>query len=253
MPVLHLQSTDNSFNSKVIIKFLNHSEIKNRTIRSYVKRESRLTKAQELALEKYWDKHGIDFNNKLIDLYSLFNRHAPIIMDIGVGTGDTTFHHAKTHPENNYLAIEVHKPGIGRLLNNIESKQLNNIKIINYDVVEVLQYQIPDRCLSQVFIFFPDPWPKKKHHKRRLINTKFLDLLKKKITLNGRLHIATDWKNYADHIYELCTNDKDLLNINSNNKTVPRPDWRSQTRYETRGLRLDNEVWDFCYALNKPD
>ena len=228
---------------------MNDSETKNRTIRSFVKRESRLTKAQELALENYWDKHGVDFNNDLIDLSSLFNHPAPIVMDIGVGTGDTTFHHAKKHPENNYLAIEVHKPGVGRLLNAIESKKLNNIKIINHDVVEVLQYQIPNRCLSQVFIFFPDPWPKKKHHKRRLINKSLLELLKKKLTRNGRLHIATDWENYAEQIQELCNSDNGLLNLNSSNKTVPRPDWRVQTRYETRGLRLEHEVWDFCYAI----
>lgn len=230
----------------------NNTEFKNRTIRSFVKRESRLTKAQELALKNYWDKLGIDFNDKLIDLHSVFNRHAPVIMDIGVGTGDTTFHHAKTRPENNYLAIEVHKPGVGRLLNSIVSKELNNIRIINHDVIEVLQKQIPDRCLSQVFIFFPDPWPKKKHHKRRLINKTLLELLKKKLTLNGRLHIATDWENYAEHIQELCNQDDGLLSLSSNEKIAPRPDWRTQTKYETRGLKLEHHVWDFCYALNMP-
>ena len=229
---------------------MNDTEIKKRTIRSFVKRESRLTKAQELALENYWDKHGINFNNELIDLCSLFKRPAPIVMDIGVGTGDTTFHHAETHMENNYLAIEVHKPGIGRLLNAIESKKLNNIKIINHDVIEVLENQIPEQCLSQIFIFFPDPWPKKKHHKRRLINKHLLELLKKKLTLNGRLHIATDWENYAEHIQELCNQDDELLSLNSSDKSAPRPDWRVQTRYETRGLRLEHKVWDFCFALN---
>ena len=221
-----------------------------RTIRSFVKRESRLTKAQELALDSFWVKHGIDYNNELLNLNSEFKRTAPIIMDIGVGTGDTTFHHAKLHPENNYLAIEVHKPGIGRLLNKIESNNFKNIKIINHDVVDVLQQQIPDRCLSQIFIFFPDPWPKKKHHKRRLINKDLLDLLKSKLTLNGRIHIATDWENYAEHIQELCVKDKELINLNSSSKTVPRPNWRIQTRYETRGMKLEHNVWDFCYALN---
>ena len=229
---------------------MNNDKTKNRTIRSFVKRDSRLTKAQQLALDNYWDKHGIDFNNELIDLYSLFKRPAPIVMDIGVGTGDTTFHHAETHMENNYLAIEVHKPGIGRLLNAIESKKLNNIKIINHDVIEVLENQIPEQCLSQIFIFFPDPWPKKKHHKRRLINKHLLELLKKKLTLNGRLHIATDWENYAEHIQELCNQDDELLSLNSSDKSAPRPDWRVQTRYETRGLRLEHKVWDFCFALN---
>lgn len=231
---------------------MNDTQFKKRTIRSFVKRDSRLTKSQQLALENYWEKHGIDFRSELLDFKLLFKRHAPIIMDIGVGTGDTTFNHAQTHPENNYLAIEVHKPGIGRLLNSIESKKLNNIKIINHDVIDVLQNQIPDRSLSQVFIFFPDPWPKKKHHKRRLINEDLLALLKKKITLNGRFHIATDWENYAEHIQQLCNQDAELLNLNSNIQTAPRPAWRIQTRYESRGLRLEHDVWDFCYGLNNP-
>lgn len=229
---------------------MNEPEIKNRTIRSFVKRESRLTKAQQSALENFWCKHGIDYKNELLDFDTLFKRPAPIIMDIGVGTGDSTFHHAENHPENNYLAIEVHKPGVGRLLNSIESKNLNNIKIINYDVIEVLVNQIPDRCLSQVFIFFPDPWPKKKHHKRRLINQSLIEQIKKKLRFNGRLHIATDWENYAENIQELCSQDSELLNLNNCNKSSPRPNWRVQTRYEARGLNLEHKVWDFCYALN---
>jgi tRNA (guanine-N7-)-methyltransferase len=229
---------------------LNDTQIRNRTIRSYVKRDSRLTRSQQLALDKHWDKYGIEFSSCQLDLDTVFKRHAPVIMDIGVGTGDTTFFHAQTHPENNYLAIEVHRPGIGRLINAIESNNLNNIKVINYDVIDVLQEQIPDRSLSQIFIFFPDPWHKKRHHKRRLINNRLLDLIKKKITLNARLHIATDWKDYAKHIQRLCDADPELLNLTGNNQSAPRPDWRSKTRYESRGLRLEHKVWDFCYALN---
>ena len=230
---------------------MNEAQTKNRTIRSFVKRDSRLTKSQQSALENYWEKFGVDFDSESLDLTTLFQRHAPLVMDIGVGTGDTTFHHAQMHPENNYLAIEVHKPGVGRLLNAIETNKLNNIKIISHDVIDVLQKQIPDRCLSQVFIFFPDPWPKKKHHKRRLINERLLNLLKNKLTLNGRLHIATDWGNYAEHIFNLCNNDPELINLIDNDQTVPRPNWRIQTRYESRGLKLEHKVWDFCYALNK--
>lgn len=229
---------------------MNDKQLKKRSIRSFVKRDSRLTKSQQQALDNYWDKHGINFSSDLINFETLFNRHAPVIMDIGVGTGDTTFFHAQNHPENNYLAIEVHKPGIGRLLNSIESKHLNNIKIINHDVIDVLTEQIPNHSLSQVFIFFPDPWPKKRHHKRRLINNKLIELLKKRIAQNGRLHIATDWENYADQIQALCDGDQELLNLNSNDHSSPRPNWRIKTRYETRGIRLEHQVWDFCYALN---
>lgn len=226
------------------------TQTRNRTIRSFVKRDSRLTKSQQLALDNYWDKYGIEFSPCQLDLDKVFKRHAPVVMDIGVGTGDTTFFHAQTHPENNYLAIEVHRPGIGRLINSIEYNNLSNIKVINHDVIDVLQEQIPDHALSQVFIFFPDPWHKKRHHKRRLINNGLIELIKKKITSNGRLHIATDWKDYARHIQKLCDADPELINLTGNNQSAPRPVWRSKTRYESRGLRLEHDVWDFCYALN---
>lgn len=224
---------------------------KRSTIRSYVKRDSRLTKAQQYGLDNYWDKHGVEYNSDLLNLQVLFKRRAPVIMDIGVGTGDTTIHHAKSHPENNYLAIEVHRPGVGQLLNRIESNGLTNIKVISHDVVEVLQDLIPDHSLTQIFIFFPDPWPKKRHHKRRLINSRLIELIKKKMTGHGRLHIATDWQDYASHIQKLCNPDTQLINLAGNNNTTPRPDWRTKTRYESRGLRLEHDVKDFCYGLIK--
>lgn len=230
---------------------MNDESTKHRSIRSYVKREGRLTKSQQYALDNLWDKHGVDYKPSIIELNNLFKRRAPIIMDIGIGIGDTTVKHARLHPENNYLAIEVHRPGIGQLLNNIESNNIKNIKIINHDVINVLDQQIPLSSLSQVFIFFPDPWPKKRHHKRRLINNQLIELIKKCLTLHGRLHIATDWGDYAEHIRELCNSDQELINLSVNNLTTPRPAWRIQTRYETRGLKLEHEVWDFCYALTK--
>jgi len=231
---------------------LKENQARHSAIRSYVIRDSRLTKAQQHALDNYWKDYGVEFNSRLLDFETLFKRRAPIIMDIGVGTGDTTINHAQSHSENNYLAIDVHRPGIGQLLNRIELNQLTNIKVINHDVVNILQEQIPDHCLSQIFIFFPDPWPKKRHHKRRLINNELLKLIKKKITRNGRLHIATDWENYAEHIQQLCNADSELLNLTGNNQSAPRPDWRTKTRYESRGLRLEHNVWDFCYALGNP-
>jgi tRNA (guanine-N7-)-methyltransferase len=228
---------------------LKENSAKQFSIRSYVKRDGRLTKSQRHALDHYWDKHGIEFKNDPIDFDELFNRRAPVIMDIGVGTGDTTLSHAQSHPQNNYLAIEVHRPGIGQLLNQIEKNKLTNIKIVNHDVIDVLKNQIPEHSISQIFIFFPDPWPKKRHHKRRLINTPLLALIKKKMTLNGRLHIATDWENYADHIQQLLNKDPELINLAGNNNTAPRPYWRINTRYESRGIRLEHDVWDFCYGL----
>jgi tRNA (guanine-N7-)-methyltransferase len=229
---------------------LKENRTKKNTIRSYVKREGRLTKSQQYALDNYWEQHGVGFGSDVINLHALYKRRAPLILDIGVGTGDSTFNHALTHPENDYLAIEVHRPGIGQLLNNIASNNLTNIKVSNDDVLDVLQHQIPDRSISQIFIFFADPWPKKRHHKRRLINTQLIELIKKKIAAHGRLHIATDWQDYADHIQKLCRSDPELINLAGNNvNSVPRPNWRINTRYESRGLRLEHKVWDFCYGF----
>ena len=218
-------------------------------IKSYVKREGRLTKSQLYGLENYWAKHGIDYNAKIINLEKVFKRYGPIILDIGVGAGESTINHAISHPENNYLAVEVHRPGIGRLLNKIEEYALTNIKIIKHDVTEVLKEQIPNRSLTQIFIFFPDPWPKKRHHKRRLINKELIRLVKKKLVMHGRLHIATDWEDYANHIREVGNNDPSLINLASCNNFSPRPLWRTETRYEFRGKKLDHKVWDLCYGL----
>ena len=230
---------------------MSDTQTKTRTIRSFVKRDSRLTKSQQHAIQTFWRKHGIDYSDSLINYENEFNRVAPVIMDIGVGTGDTTFFHAQQHPENNYLAVEVHKPGIGSLLKKIETNNLTNIKIINHDVIDVLRNQISNHSLSQVFIFFPDPWPKKRHHKRRLINKKLLEILKIKIADHGRLHIATDWIDYAEQIQELSNNDPDLINLTGHNQSSPRPNWRINTRYESRGIKLEHEVRDFCFAINK--
>jgi tRNA (guanine-N7-)-methyltransferase len=229
---------------------LNQIPIKLRTIKSFVRRDSRLTKAQSYALEHYWQKHGVNYDPSTLNIEYLYKRKAPLIIDIGVGTGDATLHHAIRHPENNYLAIEVHRPGIGHLLNQIEINKVNNIKIINHDVIDVLKHQLPINSVNQAFIFFPDPWPKKRHHKRRLINKQLIGLIKNCLSLNGRLHIATDWQNYAEHIELLCTSDSELINLAGKNKGSPRPDWRIKTRYESRGIKLEHNVWDYCYALN---
>ena len=195
-----------------------------KSIRSYVKREGRLTKSQQHALDNYWGKHGVNFSPDTLNFQTLYKRRAPLILDIGVGTGDSTHHHAQLHPENNYLAIEVHRPGVGQLLNNIESSNLSNIKVSNQDVLEVLEHQIPNHSINQIFIFFADPWPKKRHHKRRLINKALIDLIKLKITTNGRLHIATDWEDYAEHIINLMILNSDIINLSGHDhQTVPRP------------------------------
>ena len=220
-----------------------------KSIKSYVKRERRLTKSQLYGLDNYWIKYGIEFSPKIINFEEIFESYKPLILDIGFGSGESTINHAISHPENNYLAVEVHRPGIGRLLNKIEENTLTNIKIIKHDVIDILKEQIPDCSLTQIFIFFPDPWPKKRHHKRRLINKELIKLIKKKLVLHGRLHIATDWENYANYIMEIGNADLELINLAGHNNYSPRPEWRTETRFEHRGKKLEHNVWDLCYGL----
>ncbi len=220
-----------------------------RSIRSFVRREGRLTRAQSRALEQYWPDFGIEYNEHPLQLEHVYGRRAPLVVDIGVGTGDSTLQHARAHPENNYLAIEVHRPGIGHLLNEIGKQQAQNIRIINHDVVPVLQHQLTGNSVDQFFIFFPDPWPKKRHLKRRLINPELLALLQRCLAKQGRLHIATDWQDYAQHINELFRQQPAFRNLGGKDGLSPRPAWRTHTRYESRGTRLQHEVYDFCYCL----
>ncbi len=219
-------------------------------IKSFVRRAGRLTQAQARALELFWPTYGLDKDELPLNIDHLFQRHAPLVLDIGVGTGASTIHHAIHHPENNYLAIEVHKPGIGHLLNEIEKYALSNIRIINDDVITVLREYLANHSISQCFIFFPDPWPKKRHHKRRLINSTLITLLKEKMTAQARLHIATDSAGYAEHINELFLDSKDFYHLAGPAVYAPRPDWRIKTRYEDRGLNLQHTIYDYCLGLS---
>jgi len=220
-----------------------------RGIRSYVLRQGRLTDAQARALEDYWPGYGIDYHPGQIDLTRIYQRSAPKILDIGTGMGGSLIELAQQHPENDYLAIEVHRPGVGNLIKTAEGLGLSNIKVICHDVVEVLQYQLADHCLDAAYIFFPDPWPKKRHHKRRLVNPSFLALLKPKLKLNALLFLATDWQDLAEHMLTVCDQDPDLINISGTGKFTPRPAWRPVTKFEKRGKKLDHGVWDLCYSL----
>ena len=220
-----------------------------RSIRSYVRRQGRITTAQQAALATWWDRYGIDYNRQPLCLEQCFGRVAPTVLDIGCGTGDTTICLARAHPENNILAVEVHLPGIGSLLRNIVTHGLTNIRIINHDIIEILEHHIPDNCLEQVMIFFPDPWPKKRHQKRRLINPHFLDVLIPKLRRNARLFITTDWVDYADQIASVCDGNNRLINLAGTGNTAPRPVWRPTTRFEQKGIHLEHDVRDFVYAL----
>ena len=211
-------------------------------------RQGRLTKGQSQALEQYWSQYGIDFTAKKLDLDHVFNRSAPRILDIGSGMGDSTLQLAEAHPENDYLAVEVHRPGVGALIRQAALKNIHNIRIINHDVMDVLRHQLLMTCLDEVYIFFPDPWPKKRHHKRRLINPPLLELLLPTLKPHGRLFIATDWAELAEHVLNICDNTPGLYNLAGKGNATPRPAWRPLTKFEQRGKRLEHPVWDFAYA-----
>ena len=223
-----------------------------RHIRSFVRREGRITDGQQQALEKYRGIYGVDFYRNTLDLDQVFQRTAPKVLDIGTGMGETTISLAKHHPENDFLAVEVHRPGVGSLLRQIVMNNLENIRVSDHDIVEVLQYQIPESSIDMVYIFFPDPWPKKRHHKRRLINNLFLQLLKKRLKSNARIFIATDWADYADHILKVFNQERGYFNLAGGNRTAPRPRWLPATRFEQRGYDHHHEIWNFVFAW-RPD
>jgi tRNA (guanine-N7-)-methyltransferase len=219
-----------------------------RSIRSFVLRQGRLTSGQTRAIEQYWHKYGIDYTAGILDLDFSFQRNSSKILDIGSGMGETLVELAASHPENDYLAIEVHRPGVGSLIRLAAEKNLNNIRVINHDVVEVLKTQIDDSCLDQVYLFFPDPWPKKRHHKRRLVNSEFLALLVPKMKSNARFFLATDWRDLAEYMLSVCDQHPSLLNLAGSGNFAPRPSWRPVTKFENRGRSLKHKVWDLCYC-----
>lgn len=215
-------------------------------IRSYVVHgRGRLTPAQKRAYESLLPAYGIPFRHAELDFAAIFGRAAPTIFEIGSGMGEATADIALRHPENNYLAAEVFKPGIGSLLRRIEENNIRNLRVIHHDAVEVLQYMIPDASLAGVHIFFPDPWPKKRHHKRRLIQPPFVDLLCQKLQPGGYVHVATDWENYAEQIRAVLEDSPCLTNA------AMLPDdplqSRPQTKFERRGKTLQHEIQDFYY------
>lgn len=217
-----------------------------RRIRSFVLRQGRLTKAQERALETGWPQFGIEYAPQLLDLNHTFGRsESKKILEIGFGMGDATAKIAQTLPDCDFLAVEVHTPGIGSLLKHIEEQALTNIRIVQHDAVEVLQNMIADNSLDGVHIFFPDPWHKKRHHKRRLIQGEFVQLLCKKLKVGAYLHVATDWQEYAEWVLEVLNNEPQLQNTAAD--YAEKPSYRPLTKFENRGLKLGHGVWDLVF------
>lgn len=224
-----------------------NADIKKRPIRSFVLRQGRLTIAQERALETGMPKYGIAYAPHLLDLNAVFGRtDSRKILEIGFGMGETTAHIAGQHPEWDILGIEVHTPGVGSLLKQVGERELTNIRVIQHDAVEVLKHMIPDGSLDGVHIFFPDPWPKKRHHKRRLIQLEFVKLLSSKLKPGGYLHAATDWQEYAEWILEILRAEPMLENTAAD--YAPKPEYRPLTKFENRGIKLGHGVWDLLFV-----
>ena len=213
-----------------------------RHIRSFVLRQGRVSNAQQRCYDALMPRFGIAYSAQPLNLATAFGRDAPKILEIGFGMGETTATIAQAHPHNDYLAIEVHTPGVGSLLKQIEEKQLTNIRIIQHDAVEVVRDMLADNALDGVHIFFPDPWHKARHNKRRLIQAPFVAQLVKKLKPGGYFHVATDWQDYAEQVLAVLSAEPLLENTAAD--YAPRPAYRPLTKFEQRGLRLGHGVWD---------
>lgn len=222
-------------------------EAATRVLRSFVQRAGRLTPAQQRALNELWPKYGLEIAQGRLDAPARFGRTAPLVLEIGFGNGEALIHGALHSPARDFIGIEVHKPGVGRALNAIEANALTNLRLYAEDAVEVLKQCIGESALDEVRIYFPDPWHKKRHVKRRLIQPGFVELLTSRIAPGGLLHLATDWEPYAEQMWEVMDASPQFRNSEGARGHVPRPDWRPETHFERRGLRLGHGVWDLLY------
>ncbi len=218
-----------------------------RPIRSFVRREGRITPSQQRALTFLWSRYGVDAGERLFDFAEIFGRQAPRVLEIGFGDGVSLLQQAQMHPENDYLGIEVHRPGAGRLLHALEMAELTHVRVVCEDAVSVLRQNIPDQSLDVVQLYFPDPWPKKRHHKRRIVQPDFVQQVRAKLRDGGRFHLATDWENYARQMMTVLSSAPGYRNTAGSGNFVPRPDSRPLTKFEQRGQRLGHGVWDLTF------
>ncbi len=239
-PISPDQTPDNDF----------QNEHMHRRIRSFVLRQGRLTKGQERALQEVWPQFGIEYTQNLLDLNQVFGRiNTKKILEIGFGMGESTAKIAQTLPDCDFLAAEVHTPGVGSLLKLIQEENISNIRVIQHDVVEVLQYMIADASLDGVHIFFPDPWHKKRHRKRRLIQAEFIKQLCVKLKVGAYIHVATDWQEYAEWVLEVLKAQPQLQNTATDltQEYAEKPAYRPLTKFENRGIKLGHGVWDLVF------
>jgi tRNA (guanine-N7-)-methyltransferase len=220
-------------------------DAEHRPVRSYVLRQGRMSPAQQRALDVLLPRLGIAYAPAPLNIVAAFGRSAPVILEIGFGMGETTAAIAAAHPERNFLGLEVHGPGVGALLNRVDAAGLTNVRVIQHDAVDVVAHMIPAASLAGIHIYFPDPWPKKRHHKRRLLQPGFVHALAQRLAPDGYLHAATDWDDYAQEI--LATLSSEPLLANTVLEFAPRPAWRPLTKFEARGLQLGHGVHDLVF------
>jgi len=220
-----------------------------RTIKSYVLRQGRLTQAQKRALDQLWQVYGIDFKAQVLNPEILFNRTAPLTLEIGFGNGESLLQQAESRPQNDYIGIEVHRPGVGHLLHLADDAGISNLRVIHHDAVDVLQQQIADNSLDCVQLFFPDPWHKKRHHKRRIVQAAFIQLVWQKLKPGGLFHLATDWEDYAEVMLAKMKQAAGFSNT-AGDGIYAKNTGRPATKFEHRGLRLGHGVWDLVFSKN---
>ena len=221
-----------------------------RTIRSFVRRAGRITPSQQRALDELWPEFGVQYDETPIDFGELFGRSAPTMLEIGFGNGETLVEQAAANPDRDFLGIEVHEPGVGHCLLKAEEAGIRNLKVVAHDGIEVLTNQIQPGSLTRVNLYFPDPWPKKRHHKRRILQPGFLNLVADRLADGGTLNIATDWANYAEHIDEVLSQSDHFTCIERREHDGGRPFDRPRTKFERRGLRKGHRIFDWCFKRN---
>lgn len=219
----------------------------NRRVRSYVVRAGRMTEGQERNYRDLWPQYGLELDDGLLNYTQCFGREASVVLEIGFGMGDSLIEMARLMPEKNFIGIEVHPPGVGRLLGRIEEEKLTNIRVFCDDAIEVLSRCIPNASLGTLQLFFPDPWPKKRHHKRRIVQTEFAQSLREKLKQGGQFHMATDWEPYAEHMMEVMSAAYGYENAAGTGVYAPQPDWRPVTKFQKRGENLGHGVWDLIF------
>jgi len=218
-----------------------------RQVHSFVLRQGRFTRAQQRAFDVLWPRFGLDFTGQPRNFDAIFARAAPRVLEIGFGNGEALRQAAAQDPDRDYIGIEVHAPGVGRLLNGLAEDDSEHVRVYHHDAVEVLSCEIADQSLEQIRIYFPDPWHKKRHAKRRLVNGQFSALIARKLAARGTLHLATDWQDYAEQMWDVLDATPGLRNTAGPRGQVSRPPWRRQTHFESRGQRLGHAVWDLLY------